>query len=438
MACVANDRCALGGCGRKLVVEVDSRRAMNWVTLEYSKGQVDAAGSLLANREGTSAEQEAALVILNNWRAAHSFPLNTIQVALRRRARRVDDHALIAQRLKRVSSVLSKLQRFPQMRLSRMQDIGGCRAVLNTAAEVRKLRLDYSKSKQQHEFVSEKDYITDPKSSGYRGIHLVYRYSSHRTPTHNGRLVEIQLRSRLQHAWATAVETVGTFLQQSLKASEGSDLWLRFFSVTGSAFAVMENSPIVPGTPSEARILREEVASLASQLQVRKKLTAFGQALKIAEDTQMKSAKYFLLSLLPTQSHLSVYGYTKQELERATEHYLQIEKSQVDLPGAQTVLVAVDSLSALKRAYPNYFLDTQVFLSSLARVLQRNGVSQRVARIRTAQLAAEAGTARLRPAGRAGSKRQNLAASRGAHSRASHAARRVPLWLRHVGPGRAA
>ncbi|MGH3626635.1 MAG: hypothetical protein ACRDRL_04235, partial [Sciscionella sp.] len=241
-----------------------------------------------------------------------------------------------------------------------------------------------AKSKQQHEFVSEKDYIGEPKPSGYRGVHLVYRYFSDRTPAYNGRLVEIQLRSRLQHAWATAVETVGTFLQQSLKASEGSDLWLRFFSVTSSAFALMENSPTVPDTPSDPKVLRDEVAAMASQLQVRKKLTAFGQALKIAEDTQMKSAQYFLLSLLPTQSHLSVYGYTRQELERATEHYLEIEKSQADLPGAQTVLVAVDSLSALKRAYPNYFLDTQVFLSSLARVLQRNGVSHRVARIRTA------------------------------------------------------
>jgi uncharacterized protein YbgA (DUF1722 family) len=84
---------------------------------------------------------------------------------------------------------------------------------------------------------------------------------------------------------------------------------------------------------------------------------------------------------MPAQSHLSVYGYRKQELEQATAHYLEIEKSQANLPGAQTVLVAVDSLSALKRAYPNYFLDTQVFLSSLAKVLERNGVSHKTARL---------------------------------------------------------
>jgi len=351
---------------------------MNWVTLEYSKGQVDAAGNLLASGEGSVEERNQALEVVNNWRAAHSFPLNTIQVGLRRLARGADEHALIAQRLKRVPSILQKLRRFSHMKLSRMQDIGGCRAVVDSSTDVRKVRLEYARSRQQHEFMGEKDYIATPKDSGYRGVHLIYRYQSDRTPAYNGRLIEIQLRSRLQHAWATAVETVGTFLQQSLKASEGSDLWLRFFTVTSSAFAIVEGTPVVPGTPSEERLLRAEVASLAGQLQVRKKLSAFGQALKIAEDTKMKSAQYFLLSLMPAQAHLAVYGYKKQELEQATSHYLEIEKSQTNTPGAQTVLVAVDSLSALKRAYPNYFLDTEVFLMSLARVIGRNGVSHRV------------------------------------------------------------
>lgn len=355
---------------------------MNWVTLEYSRSQVDAAGRALAAGEGTPEQVDLELDVLNNWRAAHSFPLNTIQIGLRRRAQRADPHALVAQRLKRVSSILSKLRRFPQMQLSRMQDIGGCRAVVQDVAEVRAIRHDYFRSRQQNVLVGEKDYISQPKTSGYRGIHLVYRYTSGRTTAHNGRLIEIQVRSRLQHAWATAVETVGTFLQQSLKSSEGSDLWLRFFAVTSSAFALFENTPAVPDTPADPKVLHAEVARLSEELDVRRKLTAFGQALKIAEDTQMKSAHYFLLSLMPAQGHLSVYGYKKQELERATEHYLDIEKSQASVPGAQTVLVSVDSLSALKRAYPNYFLDTEVFLSSLARIFRRNGVSQRIARNR--------------------------------------------------------
>lgn len=77
----------------------------------------------------------------------------------------------------------------------------------------------------KHELEAVDDYIADPRSSGYRGTHLIYRYFSDRVETYNGLRVEVQLRSHLQHAWATAVETVGTFLKQALKASQGHEQW---------------------------------------------------------------------------------------------------------------------------------------------------------------------------------------------------------------------
>jgi uncharacterized protein YbgA (DUF1722 family) len=63
------------------------------------------------------------------------------------------------------------------------------------------------------------------------------------------------------------------------------------------------------------------------------------------------------------EGKLVVHGYKKKELEKASEDYLNLEKSIVDIKGAQAVLVAVDSINALKRSYPNYYLDTQVFMS---------------------------------------------------------------------------
>jgi ppGpp synthetase/RelA/SpoT-type nucleotidyltranferase len=48
--------------------------------------------------------------------------------------------------------------------------------------------------------VREYSYIEAPKESGYRGTHLVYRYYSDRSATWNGLSIEIQVRSRLQHA----------------------------------------------------------------------------------------------------------------------------------------------------------------------------------------------------------------------------------------------
>jgi ppGpp synthetase/RelA/SpoT-type nucleotidyltranferase len=113
---------------------------------------------------------------INNWRAALAHPLNTFQMNLRRSATRVDSEALIAQRTKRLVSIEAKLKRFPKMKLSQMQDIGGCRAVVKSVAAVRKLVSFYlGESAIKHQRASIDDYIAKPQPTGYRGIHLVYR-----------------------------------------------------------------------------------------------------------------------------------------------------------------------------------------------------------------------------------------------------------------------
>src|SRR4051812_22890292 len=61
--------------------------------------------------------------ILNNWRSAHSFPLNTFQTTLRDKSRRIYPNAIVAQRIKRAASIVQKLERLPRLSLSRLQDI---------------------------------------------------------------------------------------------------------------------------------------------------------------------------------------------------------------------------------------------------------------------------------------------------------------------------
>src|SRR5262245_42160371 len=101
---------------------------MVWATPEYTKAQVDAAGRVIARRDASEQERDAALEVVGNWRAIHAFPLNTFQMRLRPHAASVYENALVAQRLKRISSIEFKLRRIPKMKLARMQDIGGCRA----------------------------------------------------------------------------------------------------------------------------------------------------------------------------------------------------------------------------------------------------------------------------------------------------------------------
>jgi len=110
------------------------------------------------------------------------------------------------------------------------------------------------------------------------------------------------------------------------------------------------------------------VTAMATALQVDTTLSAYGEALKIAEDEASAGSDYFLLSLDPGAGTLAVVSYRQKELERATADYLAKEKELAQRPGAQVVLVAADSMEALRRAYPNYYLDTGVFIEYLTKV----------------------------------------------------------------------
>jgi len=136
-------------------------------------------------------------------------------------ASRYEDDPLIAQRIKRLWSITHKLYRMPGLKLTQMQDLGGCRAILLNVNKVKEVVGHLKDSNMKHTLSKTNDYITEPKVSGYRGVHMIYEFHSDnlKTEIYNGQRIEMQLRSRHQHAWATAVETVGTFSGQALKSS---------------------------------------------------------------------------------------------------------------------------------------------------------------------------------------------------------------------------
>ncbi|HEY6322553.1 MAG TPA: RelA/SpoT domain-containing protein, partial [Thermoanaerobaculia bacterium] len=274
---------------------------MAWAIPQYKPEEVDAAGDVLIRRAPRHSmadweEFERAFLVINNWRSSHSFPLNTFQMGLRRNTRHTDLNGLVAQRIKRLSSIMDKLRRMKSLKLSEMQDIGGCRAVVESVNHVREVVHRYKTSALKHHLIDEDDYILRPKSSGYRGYHLIYRYNSDRKTTYNGLKIELQIRSPLQHAWATAVETVGTFTRQALKSSSGEAAWLRFFALMGTAIANRERTPHVPATPTTKKELVQELLSYATTLQVEAKLQAYGDTLRTLEERgTLADSHYFLV-----------------------------------------------------------------------------------------------------------------------------------------------
>lgn len=358
------------------VEEYVSLDDMAWATRRYSKGQIDRAGATLLEPRTTGEELDGALAVVDNWRACHSYPLQAIKMTLRQRAKGVDSSALIAQRLKRIPSIITKLQQNKAMKLSQMQDIGGCRAVMPTIKDVRALTKLYEEAKAKNPKSGrpiehgKDDYIQSPKPDGYRSYHLIFKYQSAAPEKQEfvGQRIEIQIRSRLQHAWATAVETVQTFTGQALKSKikTGDPDWLRFFALMGSEIALRERQPPVPGTPPNRAELIREIRALAEKLYVEHSLRSWGFAVRhIAQEQERGKASAFLLVLDSHAKSLVVHSFKADELAQASKQYLQVEKETSEHPERQVVLVSVDSIDDLRTAYPNYFLDTTAFIEAM-------------------------------------------------------------------------
>ena len=341
------------------------------ISPQYSAEEVDEAGRALVRVENvgsgvSESERLHAVDVVNQWRASHNRPLNTFRTNLRRRAGR---RGVVAQRLKRLPSIVSKLVRIPRIRLSQMQDIGGCRAIVPTAADAFDLAADLVSSRLRHKLVRYNNYISKPRDTGYRGLHLIYEYDSDRASDWQGLQIEIQIRSRLQHQWATAVETVGAFIGDELKSNIGNSTWLRFFALMSSAISLREGTPLVPDTPTNQQAIIEEIMRCNEELEISDRLSAFQRVTVRVPELRDKRVVLSVLELNLETRSITGLGYRAGELEEAIAQYRDKEEENRGNLRVDVVLVSTDSLSALRRAYPNYFIDISEFRDLVSEVI---------------------------------------------------------------------
>ncbi|MCR5887326.1 RelA/SpoT domain-containing protein [Hymenobacter sp. J193] len=255
------------------------------------------------------------------------------------------------------------------MKLSRMQDIGGIRVVLSSCDDVYKLVMKYKHPGFPHKLKNEKDYISNPKDSGYRCYHMVYEYSNSINSNYDGLMLELQIRTKLQHAWATAVETVGTFLDHSLKSSQGPREWLDFFALVSHAFSYVEKTNgLARFSDENQETVFKRVKSEAKRLDVVGKLMAFRQVIKnVTTDKRQGSIHLVVLNIADAQ--VTIRTYSKSAIGQASDDYMNEEATINAENKKQVVLVSSDSIELLKKAYPSYFLDTQEFLIQLQKIM---------------------------------------------------------------------
>lgn len=339
-----------------------------WKTSKYGKKKIEKAGRKIALENLSENERSECLEVIDNWRAAHAFPMNTFTINLKKQVKDIEG-AIVVQRLKRLDTIVDKLKRFPEMSLYRMQDLGGCRAIVPTIEDVYNIKNKLQSSYIRHELVNEKDYIATPNpNTGYRGIHLIYKYQSDRRDDFNGLQVEIQIRSKKQHLWATAVETVGIFTQNGLKFNQGSDRWLRFFKVVSALFSIEESSAVVEGVSTNPDEIINELLDIMRELKVYEKLLTIGLATThMGRIRTSKTPGYYLMALDISNAKLEISKF--KNIEKATDEYNRREMKKSI--GTDVVLVSAQSFESLMHAYPNYFANVKEFMNTLTGLIKK-------------------------------------------------------------------
>ena len=335
---------------------------MAWESPQYTVNQVKKAGSLYIDSSAEFSERLKSLDVINNWRASHQYPLNIITDGLRKKSYKIEPKRLVAQRIKRLPAIEAKLKK-ESMKLNQMQDIGGCRVVFSDIDSVHELVKNYKRYNPQ---TKESDYLSKPRSSGYRGIHLIHKYHSDKQmqSAYNGLQIEMQIRTLKQHIWATAVETVGFFIDQPLKQAQGDKNWQRFFALMSCVIARQEGCALVPETPHNHDELVVEIKKYNNKLGALGNLLMYGRAVKITQEGAIKGKHYFLMQLDSKGRRMTIHSYPKESAAAAQDAYQRAEQSAPD--DENVLLVSADSFAALKKAYPNYFHDTQKFVTLLS------------------------------------------------------------------------
>lgn len=278
-------------------------------------------------------------------------------------------------------SIVRKLQRDNnRFKLGALDDIGGCRLIVGSVREVYEAAQILDDLLEHRKI---KDYITAPQRSGYRSYHAIYKVPVGGITYR----IEVQIRTRLQHLWATGVEAVGEvygleYKSPDVRASlEGEEQKRdRFLMLSSHLFALEEGQPGVPDVTGDLAVVKREISAICETTHLLDDLRVARSGIVVQADSDERD-EYFLLCLSREIQFFDVVGFP--EFQAANDEYQRLEKEALrtdsgnDVTIAEpefdnVVLVKAESAEAIKSSYLNYSLGVDDFIRQ---VEQASGLS---------------------------------------------------------------
>lgn len=176
---------------------------------EISKTQVDRLGDRL--KKGNITEDD--LRLLDQYRRSYTEAYELVVGSIRREL----GLEPTGRPAKSTTSISDKLRR-ESIRLTQIQDIAGCRLIVSDIAEQDRVVESLS---NLFERVSVIDRRQQP-SHGYRAVHVIAGW--------DGKLIEIQVRTELQHLWAELSEKLSDLEDPAIKYGGGDETTQRLLA----------------------------------------------------------------------------------------------------------------------------------------------------------------------------------------------------------------
>jgi putative GTP pyrophosphokinase len=234
-----------------------------------SKSQVDKIGDRLRRGEVDA----DALTRLSEYQIEFDVAYKFVERILAKKMYLV----ITGRPAKSTISIIEKLRRI-NSRLSQVQDISGCRVIVHALTD----QDDVVRRAREWFPVIEVDDKREMPTHGYRAVHLLV--------THQGKCVEVQVRTRLQHFWATISEKVSDTFGQEIKYGVGNDDVLTVLNELSEAIKRFEV------VVDKVNSLKRD-AALAKRERNMKAFKVVGKALK-PQETHMRHRMYELRSIL--------------------------------------------------------------------------------------------------------------------------------------------
>ena len=330
-------------------------------------------------REGIELTEEEKLEF-DNFREAHNIIIKLFTIELKKV--NFSKQHLTASRNKRIETIISKLCRPEKPKLDKIHDIAGTRIIFENIKSLE----DYIDILENTELVNFKEkinedknrynYIKNPKSDGYRSIHKVFYYSSNipystlneKRFNLENKKIELQLRTRLQHIWATTVEIYDIINKSNIKTGTHNKLETKeglFFKKCSLVFEGIESNDVEKIKININEIFRDkDLVEIYNRLKGIKNIKNIQLPKTLGSDevfiliTDLNKGKTTFFTTDPIEKN------DKQDTFLINASYRRLEEKNTK--GEYILLLlTLGDIKKLKNVYPNYFLNTNKFISIL-------------------------------------------------------------------------